>query len=328
MVATLPVAEDKGNRPLDPAHGGERLRDKYRESGLYRNDGSSQPLWPIPFIDGRLDAYVAPDGTYVVFGAHQCDLNSHAATIYADGRRIATFWKHELIPWYYSKRVLAMLCGWKSVEPIRGDLDHEERTYTITTAQGEAFVVDVTNGQLARHLSSWPRYVTSFVLLVPTLVALIWYRPWIRSWISQPAWNPSCQETSRSLKSTWRRFSLRSVLVGITLLCVALASRKYVVPGALLGAAAAIAGVVAVLVRRSFRSFLIGGVLGCYGFVLGFLLGDILGQRFFPLGMVRGYILLSAPFGGLVLGALAAGIIERKYARRDLPREPSTEPPS
>jgi hypothetical protein len=101
-----------------------------------------------------------------------------------------------------------------------------------------------------------------------------------------------------------------------------------VVAGALLGAAVAIAGVVAVLVRRSFRSFLIGGVLGCYGFVLGFLLGDILGQRFFPLGMVRGYILLSAPFGGLVLGALAAGIIERKCARRDLPREPLTEPPS
>ena len=331
MVSPKAVADDRGNLPLDPPRGGARrarLRDTYWESGLYRNDGSSQPLWALPFIDRAFPADVAPDGRHVVFGADRCSLGSHVATMFADGRHVATFWKDDLISCYNSKRVFAILCQCRDVGRIRGEFDYEKLTHTITTEQGESFVLDVTTGRLLRHVSCWPRYVTSFVLLVPTLVALIWYRPWIRSMISQAAWNPSYQETSRSLKSTWKRFSLRSVLVGITLLCVALASRKYVVAGALLGAAVAIAGVVAVLVRRSFRSFLIGGVLGCYGFVLGFLLGDILGQRFFPLGMVRGYILLSAPFGGLVLGALAAGIIERKYARRDLPREPLTEPPS
>jgi hypothetical protein len=203
---------------------------------------------------------------------------------------------------------------------IRDEFDYEKLTHTITTEQGESFVLDVTTGRLLRHVSCWPRYVTSFVLLVPTLVALIWYRPWIRSLFSQAGWNPSRQETRRSLKSTWRRFSLRSVFVGITLLGVVLATRQYVVLGVLLGATIAIAGVVAVLIRRSFRSFLIGGVLGSYGFILGILLGDLLGQRFFPLGMARSYLLLSTSFGGLVLGALVAGIMERRHVRRELPR--------
>jgi hypothetical protein len=275
-------------------------------------------LWRIPFTDGNLPAHVAPDGTCVVFEADQCDLGWHAVTIYADGRHVVTFWKHNLICCYTSKRVLAMLCGWRSVDPIRGELDHEKRAYTITTAQGEVFVLDVTNGQLVRHVSRWPHYVVSFVLLVPTVVMLIWYRPWIHSLISRAGWNLARHETSRSLKPSWRRFSLRSVLVGITLLCVVLALRKFVLLGAFLGTAAAIAGVAAIFVRCSFRSFFIGGVLGCYGCILAFILGDFIGASLFPFGVARDYLLMSAPFGGLLLGTLAAEIIERKHVRRDL----------
>ena len=313
MVSPKPVANDQGNRPLDPTRGGARLRDKYLESGLYRNDGSSQPLWPIPFIDGGWPAHVAPDGRYVVFDADQCSLGWHAATIFADGRHVVTHWKHNLIPCYYSKKFLAMLCNWRDAEPLRGELDHEKRTYTITTGQGEVFVLDVANGQLLRHISRWPRYVLSFALLVPIAVVLIWHRDWIRSLISRAGWNLSRQETSRSLKPTWTRFSLRSVLGGITLLCVVLAFRKLVVLGVFLGAAVVIAGVVAIFVRRSFRSFLIGAVLGCYGCVLAFVLGDLIGQRLSSSGTAHGYLLLWAPFGGLLLGALVAGIIERNY---------------
>jgi hypothetical protein len=311
MVSPKPVADDKGNRPLDPTLRGARLRDKYRESGLYRNDGSNQLLWPIPFTNGALPAHVASDGTCVVFGADQCSLGSHAVTVYADGRRVVTFLKQNLIPCYYSKQVLAMLCGWRGVDPVRGELHYEKRTYTISTEQGEVFILDVTNGQLSRHTSRWPRYVVSFVLLVPTVVVLVWYRFWIRSLISQAGWKPPRHRTSRSLKPTWTRFSLRSVLVGITMLCLVLAVRRFVVLGACLGAAAAIAGVVAIFIRCSFRSFFIGGVLGCYGCILAFILGDLVGRSLFPLGIARDYFLLSAPIGGLLLGAVVAGIIER-----------------
>jgi hypothetical protein len=243
-------------------------------------------------------------------------------TIFTNGRHVVTFLKRNLIPCYDSKQVWARLCGWRSVHPVRGELDHEQRTYTITTEQGEVFVLDVTNGRLLRHVSRWPRYVVSFVLLVPTVVVLIWYRPWIRGLIAQAGWNLSRHETSRSLKLTWTRFSLRSVFVGITLLCVVLAFREFTVLGVFLGAAAAIAGVVAIFVRRSFRSFLIGGVLGCYGCVLAFVLADLIGQRLFPSGITHGYLLLWAPFGGLLLGALVAGIIERNYGRGELSQEP------
>jgi len=266
MVSPKSAADDQGNRPLDPtqvgARQGARLRDKYRDSGLYRNDGSSRPLWPIPFIDGRWPAHVAPDGRCGVFDADRCSLGWHAVTIFVDGRHVVTHWKHNLISCYYSKKLVAMLCDWRDVEPLRGELDHEKRTYTITTEQGEVFVLDVTNGQLLRHSSRWPCYIVSFVLLMPTAVVLIWYRDGMHSLISQAGRNLSRHETSRSLKSTCTRFSLRSVLGGITLLCVVLAVRKLVVLGVFLGAAATFAGAVAIFVRRSFRSFLIGSVLG------------------------------------------------------------------
>ena len=44
-----------------------------------------------------------------------------------------------------------------------------------------------------------------------------------------------------------------------------------------------------------------------------FVLGDILGQVIFPAGSARICVLLSAPFAGLLLGAVTAGIIERNY---------------
>ncbi len=311
MVSSRPVADDEGNRPLDATPGAPCLRDKYRESGLYRNDGSRQPLWPIPFVSRAIPAHVAPDGTCVVFDADLCDLGPHAVTMYVDGRHVVTYLKYDLIPCYDSKRILAMLCHRKGVDPICGELDHENRTYTMTTEQGEVFVLNVSNGRLIRHVSPWTRYVVSFVVLVPAAVVLIWYRPWVRRLIGRTGRDPFPPATSRQEKRTWLKFSLRSVLVGITLLCAVLAFRNLVVLGALLGTAAAIAGVVALFFRRSFRSFFIGGVLGCYGCILAFLLADLIGSRLFPYGMGREYFVLSSLFAGLLCGAVVAGIIER-----------------
>lgn len=319
MVSPLPVADDKGNRPLDPAGGGVCLRDRYRTSGLYRNDGSSRPLWPIPFTDGNLPAHVAPDGTCVVFDADPCDLGSHAVTVYANGRHVATYLKRKLIACYDSKRLLGMLCDWSSVEPIRGELDHAQRTYTITTEQGEVFVLDVTDGRVVRHASPWTRYVVSFTLLVPAAVVLVWYRRWIRSWIWRAGSSPSQGETNRPLKLTWKRFSLRGLLVGITLLCVVLAFRKHAVLGAFLGVPAVIAGVMTLFFRLSFRSFFVGGILGCYGCILAFMLADLIGGSLTPYGVAPAYFVLSALVGGLLLGAVVAGIAERSHARREFP---------
>jgi uncharacterized membrane protein HdeD (DUF308 family) len=319
MVSPLPVADDKGNRPLDPARGGARLRDKYRKSGLYRNDGSSQPLWPIPFTDGNLPAHVAPDGTCVVFDADPCDLGPHAVTVYAKGRHVATYLKPKLIPCYNSKELLGRLYDRRGVEPMRGELDHAQRTYTITTEQGEVFVLDVTDGRVVRHVSPWTRRVVAFTLLVSAVVVLVWYRPWIRRGIWRAGGSPPQGETNRPLKLTWKRFSLRGVLVGITLLCVVLAFRKHTVLGAFLGIPAVIAGVMTLFFRRSFRSFFVGGILGCYGCIFAFMLADLIGGSLTPYGAAPAYVVLSASLGGLLLGAVVAGIAERNHARRECP---------
>jgi hypothetical protein len=314
MVSPLPVAEDGGNDVLDTKQGGARVRDKYRQSGLYRNDGSSKPLWRIPFTDGNLPAHVAPDGTCVVFGADPCEFGPHAVTIYYAGDRVVTLSKSELIPCCFSKRVLAILCKRKRLDPIRGNLDNATATYTMTTEQGEVFVLDVKTGRLMETVSRWPFYAACFVLLVPGLVALIWYRPWLRSWTPGGDQFSFRRHAGETPKPAWKRYSMRSAFAGISLFCIGLAFRELVFLGLLVAITIGVGGLVAICLKCTFRCFFIGGALGWYGFVLGFILGDILYGGRLPSTMGHICFLLTPP-SGLLLAALIAGTIERGYSR-------------
>jgi hypothetical protein len=98
------------------------------------------------------------------------------------------------------------------------------------------------------------------------------------------------------------------------LFCIGLALRELAHLWKFVAITAGAGGLVAICLRRSFRCFFIGGVLGCYGYILGFILADML-YGGCPPSTMRHRFFLWAPWSGLLLGALIAGTIERGYSR-------------
>ena len=45
---------------------GAELKEKYSESGVYANDGSTQPLWTVPWYIPAYDVFFSMDGEHIL----------------------------------------------------------------------------------------------------------------------------------------------------------------------------------------------------------------------------------------------------------------------
>ena len=138
-------------------------RAKYPQSGLYKNDGSTQPLWTVGWYDTSVD--VSSDGRHLlrwggVFGQF--------LTFYEDGKPIKGYWieqlvRHpELIPLVYSPgyfmfrqqfvRTFDTIAArslhkrWFWSEGIK--FDDAAGEFTLTFTSGERYVFDISTGEI------------------------------------------------------------------------------------------------------------------------------------------------------------------------------------
>lgn len=76
-----------------------RLRRKYPASGLYRNDGSTRPLWTVEWYEGGPDSIrVASDGVHLVRHPTLAnDAYDMGVTFYARGRPLRSYKVSELL---------------------------------------------------------------------------------------------------------------------------------------------------------------------------------------------------------------------------------------
>ena len=78
-----------------------KLLTKYPSSGLYKNDGSTDPLWLMPYISWRTKVLVSSDGHHVVvWGEWPSDTATYsdvALTFYEDGNVLATYVVSDLV---------------------------------------------------------------------------------------------------------------------------------------------------------------------------------------------------------------------------------------
>ena len=163
MVSPLPVDEDAGH----PSYDGNEIRQiraKYSKSGLYRNDGSTKPLWTIQYFSRprQAEVYIAPDGEHLIFGADEW----FVGWFFARGRSLAVYTVDDLVSYCRVKSLLSLRltsCVWSH-------FDADSLTYTIRTNQGEEFTFDVTTGQVIRTQSPWPLcFAATFVGIIVAL---------------------------------------------------------------------------------------------------------------------------------------------------------------
>jgi hypothetical protein len=179
MISRLSIDEDAGSGgPGKPDPNYIRsIRAKYQQSGLYLNDGSTEPLWILPGSYGRShDFHIAPDGQYLVIaGGENCFSTDYFAMFYRNGQEIKFYRTSELIPLWQQ---FAHLCR-RPIDFRTSRFDENALTYEVTTTEGEQFVFDVTTGQIIRRSSYLPHFLAVVLLVVTVPIgggAWWWYR--------------------------------------------------------------------------------------------------------------------------------------------------------
>jgi hypothetical protein len=175
MVSPLPIAEDAGHPAFDKNAISEihSIRSKYSECGLYRNDGSTTPLWNIQYFSRPREGqvYIAPDGEHLVFGAE----DFFVGWFFTKGESVGAYTLRDLVSCWRAKSLITFrlpTCVWS-------DFDADGMTYTVRTNQGEEFTFDVNTGRMIEARSPWPLNFTAICIgLIGVLgsAVVVWRR--------------------------------------------------------------------------------------------------------------------------------------------------------
>jgi hypothetical protein len=122
------------------------IRQTYSQSGLYRNDGSSTPLWTVDWY--AYDVEVASDGIHLVRdGPWASRADQEAFSLFANGKLVRSYAISELIDLKFLLPHSVSHFRWSD----GGRLDDATLRYAVSTKDGNSFVFDVTNGSLVQQ---------------------------------------------------------------------------------------------------------------------------------------------------------------------------------
>lgn len=152
------------------------LRQKYAQSGLYRADDSTQPLWTVEWSTRRVD--LASDGHHLVrWGPWPTgnDYEELALAFYADGKQLQRYRVIDLVaePQQLPHSVSHYL--WLD----DSHFDEHAMTLTLRTLNKESYSFDVQTGQLiegtlpARHQNLWILLGIAITVLLVLIVLFL-----------------------------------------------------------------------------------------------------------------------------------------------------------
>jgi hypothetical protein len=121
----------------------QRLRAKYRSSGMYLNNGSVTPLWTVDWY--AYTVFVASDGIHLVRrGTWAETLSDEAITFFANGKELRSYKVGDLVDTRFLLPNTVAQIMW--VDNI--NLDDEKGTLTVTTLSKEKYVFDYRTGEI------------------------------------------------------------------------------------------------------------------------------------------------------------------------------------
>ena len=175
MLSPLPIEEDIRDPADDPEI--RWIRRTYSKSGLYRNDGSTEPIWEYDGLWLNESIIIAPDGEHLILpGGWTGDEHQWNAVLFMR--------REQTLGHYYAEDIVSqwilqtVLNGFKPPRCVGTSFNSRQMTYTIRTNQGEEFVFDVTSGRIIESRSPFPElYAVAVVVLISFSVILVaWWK--------------------------------------------------------------------------------------------------------------------------------------------------------
>jgi hypothetical protein len=194
MISPMPVEEEVQRSNEETGAGIREIRRVYTQSGLYRNDGSTEPRWTVDWYAYGVE--VGSDGIHLIRhgpwpglpryrnSSWASALDQEALSFFANGQLVRTFRIGDLVD---NPAVLP-----RSVSHFtwldQGYLDSGRMEYRLTTKDGNRFVLDARTGQIVS--ASRPVRVTAegwaalvgVVLAVAVVAWVAWRLRHRRGW--------------------------------------------------------------------------------------------------------------------------------------------------
>lgn len=309
MPESLRIATKKDFETYHPGEvyreQGAELRSMYSECGVYANDGSTKPLWKIPWYIPAYNVYFSRDGEHVSIvqgdSIHMISDIPVGAQLYfhhQNGSHQA--WIEQEIGWSWGLRFL--FCRFILDKPFwyNESLEQPSDTYVIETNLHETFVFDITTGQMISSSSLWNKGLIAFFVAVPLSIYFMLRR----------------EHGDASTKHSLMRFSVRKLLVAMTFVGVWfwLVTVNWVLAVAVIVPIAFGGGIARLCTKRP-RAWITGTLLAIYGCVWGMFLWSIfIEPMIWQDKKDEPYVWLLPVFAvvGLIGGAIIAGILERR----------------
>jgi hypothetical protein len=191
MISPMPLEQEVKRWNEETAASIREVRRSYARSGLYRNDGSTEPLWTVDWYAHRV--MVTSDGAHLIRSGPWAGLpqdrkaplggalDQEALSFFANGQLLRTYRIGELIddPDQLPRSVSHF--RWE----YEGRLDDSRSEYTLTTLDGNRFVFDVRTGGIVsefrwRRVTRWGLWVALGAIATGGVAWVAW------RWRSRP----------------------------------------------------------------------------------------------------------------------------------------------
>lgn len=115
----------------------------YSVSGLYRNDGSTEPLWTVDWY--AFEVVVASDGSHVIrLGPWASAYDDEAFTFFSDGKEIKSYEIDDLV--WNPRSLPRSVSHFSWLADSR--LDDDAGTWSIRTLNGEYYKFSISTGEI------------------------------------------------------------------------------------------------------------------------------------------------------------------------------------
>lgn len=166
MLSSLSVGAEADSLNETAGRQLRELRAMYSRSGLYRNDGSTAPLWTVDWYGF---AEPASDGVHLV-RIGTCDTNDdEALSFFRNGKLLRTWTRGELVDFPILLTRTTAFTIWRK----DGGFDEGRAEYLLWTEDGNHFRCDLRTGEIVE--SSRPLLRASVLMGCGLFAAALWF---------------------------------------------------------------------------------------------------------------------------------------------------------
>lgn len=140
-----PSAYGQGGAEQDP-----KIRSQYTQSGLYLNDGSTEPLWTVDWY--AFEVSLSSDGEHLVKWGPWAFSNNYselALAFYRNGQEISRYRVNDLVADPSSLPHTVSHYTWVRYSSF----DDEQGTLSVTTLTNEKYLFDIKSGEILERPS-------------------------------------------------------------------------------------------------------------------------------------------------------------------------------